>query len=82
MKPKLSKAEPIRPFCLEYIDAKNEVFTAINGAMQKHNIPLFLMESILSEAFYQVKEGAKTEIQNARDTYRKQVEETNKAKEE
>ena len=47
---KISKAEPIRPFCLEYADAKNEVFAAVNGAMQKHNVPLFLMENILSEA--------------------------------
>ena len=78
---KISKAEPIRPFCLEYADAKNEVFAAVNGAMQKHNVPLFLMENILSEALHQVREGAKTEIQNATDSYQKQMDEFNKTTE-
>lgn len=78
---KISKAEPIRPFCLEYADAKAEVFAAVNGAMQKHNVPLFLMENILSEALYQVREGAKAEIQNATDSYQKQMDEFNKTTE-
>ena len=61
--------------------AKAEVFAAVNGAMQKHNVPLFLMENILSEALYQVREGAKAEIQNATDSYQKQMDEFNKTTE-
>lgn len=76
---KVSKTEPIRPFCLEYADAKNEVFGVINAAMQKHNVPLFLMENILTEALHQVREGAKAEIQNATDSYQKQMDEFNKS---
>ena len=79
-KPK-TKTEPVRPFCLEYADAKNEVFSAINSAMKKHNVPMFLMENIISEALYQVKEGAKAEIQNATDSYQKQMDEFNKTTE-
>lgn len=78
---KISKAEPIRPFCLEYADAKNEVFAAVNGAMQKHNVPLFLMENILSEALHQVREGAKAEIQTASESYQAQMEEFKKSEE-
>ena len=78
---KISKTEPIRPFCFEYADAKAEVFAAVNGAMQKHNVPLFLMENILSEALHQVREGAKAEIQNATDSYQKQMDEFNKTTE-
>lgn len=78
---KISKAEPIRPFCLEYADAKNEVFAAVNAAMGKHHVPLFLMETILSEALYQVKEGAKVEFQNATDSYQRQMNEFNKTTE-
>lgn len=78
---KISKTEPIRPFCLEYADAKAEVFATINAAMQKHNVPLFLMENILTEALHQVREGAKAEIQNATDSYQKQMDEFNKTTE-
>lgn len=62
-----------RPLCLEYTDAKNEIFSAVNSAIQKHGIPLFLMENIITEVYYQVREGAKAEIQNANTAYQKQL---------
>ena len=40
-----------------------------------------LMENILSEALHQVREGAKAEIQNATDSYQKQMDEFNKTTE-
>lgn len=82
MKAQTPKTEPIRPFCLEYADAENEIFAAINNAMAKHNVPMFLMESILAKAYREVRDGAKNEMQNASVAYQKQLEQYNKEKEE
>lgn len=76
--PNTTKTEPIRPFCLEYADAESEIFAAINNAMQKHNVPMFLMETILAKAYRQVRDGAKTEMDNALISYKRQVDEFNK----
>lgn len=65
--------EPIRPLCLEFEDAKNEAFTAINNIIQKHRLPLSFMESILTEALYQVKDGARTELAAAERMYQQQL---------
>lgn len=78
---KIVKTIPVRPFCLEYQDAKNEVFTSVNNAVRKHNVPFYLMENILSEALHQVREGAKAEIQQATDSYKKQIDELDKTEE-
>ena len=75
---KTVKTIPVRPFCLEYQDAKNEVFTSVNNAVHKHNIPFYLMENILSEALHKVREGAKAEMQQASDLYKKQIDELDK----
>lgn len=69
---------PIRPFCLEYVDTKNEIFCAINKSAHKHNIPMFLMENILMEALYQVREAARIEIENAKTLFEKQTSKPNK----
>lgn len=74
----VGRAEPIRPFCLEYADAQNEVFAAINGAMQKYHVPMFLMENILTGALQRVREGAEAERNNAARSYQKQLNEFQK----
>ena len=79
---KISKANPIRPFCLEYTDAKKEVFCTINNSSRKHNVPMFLMESILTEALYQVREAARVEVENANTLFKTQLDELNKQTEE
>lgn len=73
------KTIPVRPFCLEYTDAKTEVFNAISSAMKKYSIPFFLMDNILSEALHQVKEGVKAELQSAADSYQRKMDEYNKS---
>ena len=65
----MAKQTPARPFCLEYEDARNEVFAAINTAIQNHSVPMFLMEGILREALHQVKSGAQAERAQALQEY-------------
>ncbi len=77
----ITRAEPIRPFCLAFADAKTEVFDCINATMKKHGIPPYLMESILTEAMHQARAVANNEIQRARETYQRQMEEFHKSTE-
>ncbi len=80
-KPKL-KTPPARPFRLEYEDAKTEIFSAISGAAKRHNIPYFLLDGIITEVLYQVKDGARDEAHDAEFIYQRQLEQYNKEKEE
>ena len=56
---------PARPFALEYEDAKKEIFSAVNVASKRHNVPYFLLEGIIAEVLYQVKDVAREEARNA-----------------
>lgn len=67
------KEAPQRPFCVDYKNAKNEIFKAINNAIEIHKVPLFLLEGILNEALHQVKEGANAEVESALKSYERQL---------
>lgn len=77
-----SKTPPARPFRLEYEDAKTEIFSAITDAAKKHNIPYFILDGIITEVLYQVKDGARDEARDAQFIYQKQLEQYYKEKEE
>lgn len=70
---------PVRPLCLELEDAKAEIFAVINMTPKKHNIPFYLLESIVMEAARQVSEVARQERELAAADYEKQVAEFNKS---
>ena len=70
--------EPTRPLCLEFEDAKNEAFNAINNILKKHNLPMFLMEVILDDALRQVRGGVRNELTEAERFYQQQLEEAKK----
>lgn len=65
--------KPTKPFILEYAEAKNEINTAINNAIQTHGVPCILLESVLSEALQTIKAGAKNEKNNVLNAYNKQL---------
>lgn len=69
---------PIKPLCLALEEAKAEIFAAVNMASKKHNIPFFLLESIVQEAARQASGIANTERENAARTYEKQLTEYQK----
>lgn len=76
-KQKINK--PVRPFCMEYAEAKEEIFTTINGAIQKHGIPLFLMKDIVSAVLAEVEKAANIECTKAKQMYESQLAEYEKA---
>lgn len=55
-----------RPFILEVDEAKNEIIQAINNAIRVHNLPCCIVDMILSDVYYQVKEGARNELEQVR----------------
>lgn len=55
-----------KPFILEMDEAKAEIIQVINNAIQVRNLPLYIIDTILSEVCSQVKEGAKQELAMAR----------------
>ena len=65
--------QPARPLCLELVDAKNDIFEAINNASKQRNIPYFLLESIVTEAALQVSNLAKIEREAAAKKYEQQI---------
>jgi hypothetical protein len=69
------KKKPIRPFSLEYADAKSKIIRAINEATQIHGVPFYLLEEILSGVLNQVKECARLEKEKAMREYNKQLQE-------
>ena len=70
--------QPTRPFCLEYEDARNEVFAAVNTAMRRHDVPVYLMEGILREVLTQAKDGARAERERAQAEYEQALRRTEK----
>jgi len=75
-----NQTQPIRPLSLNYADAKNDFFLAINRILLQYSIPMFVMESLLSDALYQAKEKAKIEMQNEEAAYQRQMAEYAKNK--
>lgn len=80
MEQKSKATPPARPFRLEYEDAKREIFSAVSTAAERHNIPYFLLDGIITEVLYQVKDGARDEKTNAEIIYQKQLSEYEKSK--
>lgn len=54
-----------KPLCLELEDARAEIFASINLTAKKHNIPFYLLESIVADAYRQVTAFAKQEREMA-----------------
>lgn len=58
-----------KPFCLDYEEARIEIFNAISQSSQAHNVPFYLLENILESALVQVREGKRNEIESAKRAY-------------
>lgn len=62
-----------KPICLELVEAKADIFAAINNAAQNRGIPFYLLESIVEEAARQVSECARKEREIAKRTYEEEL---------
>lgn len=70
--------KPLKPLCLEYGEAKEEICNALTEIMNKNNVPLFLWEIILSDFLNQVTAGARREREKAAAYYDKKLAEYEK----
>lgn len=55
-----------KPLVIEMEDVKVEIAQVINSAIQEHNLPLYLIDMILSEFATQIKDGARRELEMAK----------------
>ena len=67
------KAAPERPLCLKLEDAKAEIFSAVAMAAKRHQVPFYLLESIVIDAARQVSDAAKKEREAAASDYERQL---------
>ena len=70
---------PIKPISLEYVAAKNKIITSINDAINKHKLPYFFVEEILTNILTSVKNEAKRERDLALAKYQQEMVEFKKA---
>lgn len=69
---------PVRPTCLELVDAKKDICDLINDIATRRRVPFYLIEGILAEVTKQAAECAKLERENAQIIYERQVAEFEK----
>lgn len=56
-----------KPLVIVLNETKTELVSVINNAIQQNGLPCYLIEPILSELLTQIKEGARNELQMARE---------------
>lgn len=61
-----------KPLCLELMDAKKDIFGVIDDYHQKHGIPFYLLESIVTDFARQVSNLANAEREKALADYNKE----------
>ena len=62
----MDEKEIQKPFILEMDEAKIEIIQAINRAIQVHKLPFYMIDMILSSVSSQIKEGARNELEVAK----------------
>lgn len=73
-----NKEKPIRPFSLDYADAKSKIYKAVNEAVQLHGVPFYLLEDVLADLSRSVKERANLEREKATRDYEQKLAEYEK----
>ena len=61
-----------KPFILEMDEAKLELVQWVNNALQIHKLPFYMIDMLWSEIGTQIKEGAKNELDMARQQVQEQ----------
>lgn len=56
-----------KPLILEIEEAKAELVQAVNKAIQVHKLPCYMVDLILQGVVAQVKEGARQELEMAKE---------------
>ena len=71
----MEEKEIQKPFILEVDEAKIEIVQAVNRAIQVHKLPFYVIDMILSNVAYQIKDGDKNELEVAKQQMAPQNEE-------
>lgn len=56
-----------KPLVIRLNEAKADIVSAINKAIQQDGLPCYLLEPIVSELLTQLRDGARNELQMARE---------------
>lgn len=71
-----NRKKPVRPFSLDYEEAKSKIAEAVNEATQI--VPFCLLEDMISDLARQVQECARNERERARISYERELAEYEK----
>lgn len=66
---KTAKQIPQKPLCLTLRDSKQELVSAVNRVMGKHQLPAYLLRGQLEEILSTLREIEKQEIETAEAQY-------------
>ena len=55
-----------KPLILDIDEAKTEMVTCINDIIQKHNLPFYIVEMVISNIHTQIQGMAKSELEMAK----------------
>jgi len=58
--------ETRHPLILEIDEAKAEIIQCLNNAIQRHGLPCYIIEMMLTNVMAEIKEGAKAELSMAK----------------
>ena len=75
MENKTMKTTPVEPLVLRFAKAKQELINTVDQIEERYGMPAVLLESLLTETLYRVREQSAREIQTANAVYRKQLSE-------
>lgn len=67
-----------KQLCIILEEAEQELVAAVNGIIQKHNLPHYLVEPIVSKIHHQLIDGKRAELEAAKAEYAKPEEEGKK----
>lgn len=64
-----------KPLILEIDEAKREFIQVINNAIQVRNLPCYIISMVLDDLHAQIKDGAKSELEMAREQVKQESKE-------
>lgn len=67
-----------KQLCMILEEAEQELVAAVNGVIQKHSLPHYLVEPIMAKIHHQLIDGKRLELDAARAEYAKPEEEGKK----
>lgn len=74
-KQKETKTMPVKPLVLVLEETKQELFALVGRTLQNNGLPAYLLEPVVADLHNQLLQAKQQEMQAAKGTYEKQMEE-------